>query len=581
MPFPCEGNGILHRAPNSANPIGFKMKKITNEIIDLWSDINPAAGYTGGHLPQLTTLFFQTAENMDEMRGRIQVLRSALEKEKTSDLKDTGEAILTSLFTQLQMSRASGAGPSGTGMGGIWAAADGVFYIVLKGDGNSAFVQDYLTAVLKTVTLETQRWQGQDFNILLRKECLNTADYLTGTLKSLVAVNKKCGDLATKINQALADYRALFAVAGLESDDFSVYWPIFQKWDTIYGQERTFGYPESLQNYYQLPQTDTEIEIMANAWLESDLPVTTHIAERISQFPFVKGKSLQEIWDSVSKEYTVDFGKYMTKIVAACENFGAKYVIAHGPDDHVKFDATPEYLVNLVTGGEDFAVNYLKPKEAYSQLYLTKSKNTSLLTMINILVHEASHGYNFVLSAKNGKSELLNLNTSLEVPMTEGMAYYREFQFWAAAQNLLGEAKLNQTQKDYLELYTMTSAGKAPAEQGVLCAQLETYIWRIIRYIRALCDVKVNGGKMTYTDFIAWAAKTTGLSEETLHGECFTFLALPGYAPCYAVGGATYAMLQKQALCNNISEIDFNTFASKMGFYSWPQDIETLKSFIK
>jgi hypothetical protein len=37
----------------------------------------------------------------------------------------------------------------------------------------------------------------------------------------------------------------------------------------------------------------------------------------------------------------------------------------------------------------------------YSQLYLTAAKNTSLLTVINILVYEASHGLDFLLSAKN------------------------------------------------------------------------------------------------------------------------------------------------------------------------------------
>ena len=82
----------------------------------------------------------------------------------------------------------------------------------------------------------------------------------------------------------------------------------------------------------------------------------------------------------------------------------------------------------------------------------------------------------------------------------------------------------------------------------MLGAQLETYIWRVIRYIRALCDVRVNGGQQTYTDFISWAADSTGLSEETLHGECFTFLASPGYAPCYAIGGAVLRFFKYKRL---------------------------------
>lgn len=88
---------------------------------------------------------------------------------------------------------------------------------------------------------------------------------------------------------------------------------------------------------------------------------------------------------------------------------------------------------------------------------------------------------------------------------------------------------------------------------------------------------------MTYTDFIAWAASATGLSEETLHGECFTLLASPGYAPCYAVGGATYAMMQKKGINktnDRVSEIDFNTFASEQGFYAWPIAVELMNGYV-
>jgi hypothetical protein len=85
---------------------------------------------------------------------------------------------------------------------------------------------------------------------------------------------------------------------------------------------------------------------------------------------------------------------------------------------------------------------------------------------------------------------------------------------------------------------------------------------------------------MTYTDFIAWAAGATGLSDETLHGECFTFMASPGYAPCYAVGGASYATLQKRGIPAGVSEIDFNTGASRQGFFAWPTAIQKMEAMI-
>ena len=553
------------------------MNDVNHGIIQLWSAFNPVMAYTSGYATELTSLFFETAEASMEMRKKIVTLEGKLGSIADEQLRATAKAILTSLETQLDMTRPSGAGPSGTGMGGIYAAADGVFYIVLKKDYTAAFVGNYLDIVQRMVEFETQKWTGQDFTILVRRECLDTAVYMTGTLTSLKNLRPDLQPKITAILAALKNYQALFNVEGLESPDFATYWKIFKEWDSIYGPNCVYGYPGSLQNYYQLPQTKEEIETIALGWLELELPITIDIAQRIKNLPFITHQeSLQEIWDAVSKKYAVDFGKYMTEVVNACKAYGEKYIIASTASDRVDFDATPDYLVDLVTGGEDFAVNYLNKSKAYSQLYLTESKNTSLLTMINILVHEASHGYNFVLSAKNAV-ELLNLNSPLQVPMTEGMAFYREYQYWAAAQNLLYKDKLNDIESAYLALY-----GDDPKSQveGVLCAQLETYIWRVIRYIRALCDTKVNGGEMTYTDFIEWAAGKTGLSAATLHGECFTFLASPGYAPCYAMGGATYAMIQKEGLMKGVTEIGFNSFCSGQGFYAWPVAIALMNKYI-
>lgn len=544
------------------------MSDIVADIVDLWSDISPVSGYTSGHLGTLTDLFVETSANLETTRQRINQLAERIPQITDNNMRATAAGLLTSLRTQLDLPRPSGAGPSGTGMGGLYAAADGIFYIVLKQDHEAPFVRDYLDAVLAMVEFETKRWWGQDFDVLVRRECIDTATYMKGTLSSLEKLRPDLEPQCSAIGAAVETYNQMFVVPGLDSNDFAVYWPVFKKGCAVDGPMQAPGYPGCLERYYQLSQTADEIEVMAQGWLELDMTVTASIAKRVAQLPFVgEVRSLQEIWDAVSQHYAVDFGTWMDRVVKACNDFGAQYIIEHTPADRVLFDATPGYLVNLITGGEDFAVDYLSPVNAYSQLYLTAVKNTSLLTMLNVLVHEASHGFNFVLSAKYASSPLLNINTALEVPMTEGMAFSREFEYWAAAQDLVGRGDLNPVQEAYLSLY-----GATPEErlQGVLCSQLETYIWRVIRYVRALCDVRVNGGKTTYTDFIAWAATATGLSEETLHGECFTFMASPGYAPCYAVGGISYAALQRDGTSRGVSEIDFNTFASRQGFYAWP-----------
>lgn len=543
---------------------------LIDKIVALWSEINPVAGYTSGYTQQLSSLLFQTPENLAAINDKINTIESLLSEITDSDLRDTAAAVLVNQKTQIALARPSGAGPSGTGAGGVYAAADGVFYIVLKEDYNQAWVDSYLNLVVEMINFETNRWSGCSYTVEERKECLDTVTYMNGSLAALQQANPGTATQIDAIKAALTKYQAIFYSAELASSDFATLWAALQQGDQQQGPTQAKGYPDTLQNYYTLQMNADQVEQAAHDWMMIDMPVTIDLAQRIgATLNLAPDADLQTVWDAMSKKYAVDFTtEKMQQVLAACNNYGQQQIIGFTAQDIVKFEPTPEYLVNLVTGGEDFAINYLTDKP-FSQLYLTASKNTSLLTMINILVHEASHGFNFVMSARAAASPLLNLNTSLEVPMTEGQAFYREYQYYAGAAALLNRSNLNDAEQAYLNLYGSTQEDQSAA---ILGAQLETYIWRVIRYIRALCDVRVNGGKQTYTDFIEWAANTTGLSQETLHGECFTFLASPGYAPCYAIGGAFYGDLSTQGYRNKVTQLDFNTQASAMGFHSWPQD---------
>ncbi|NVK86911.1 MAG: hypothetical protein HWE13_02230 [Gammaproteobacteria bacterium] len=543
---------------------------LIDKIVALWSEINPVAGYTSGYTQQLSSLLFQTPENLAAINDKINTIESLLSEITDSDLRDTAAAVLVNQKTQIALARPSGAGPSGTGAGGVYAAADGVFYIVLKEDYNQAWVDSYLNLVVEMINFETNRWSGGSYTVEERKECLDTVTYMNGSLAALQQANPGTATQIDAIKAALTKYQAIFYSAELASSDFATLWAALQQGDQQQGPTQAKGYPDTLQNYYTLQMNADQVEQAAHDWMMIDMPVTIDLAQRIgATLNLAPDADLQTVWDAMSKKYAVDFTtEKMQQVLAACNNYGQQQIIGFTAQDIVKFEPTPEYLVNLVTGGEDFAINYLTDKP-FSQLYLTASKNTSLLTMINILVHEASHGFNFVMSARAAASPLLNLNTSLEVPMTEGQAFYREYQYYAGAAALLNRSNLNDAEQAYLNLYGSTQEDQSAA---ILGAQLETYIWRVIRYIRALCDVRVNGGKQTYTDFIEWAANTTGLSQETLHGECFTFLASPGYAPCYAIGGAFYGDLSTQGYRNKVTQLDFNTQASAMGFHSWPQD---------
>ena len=145
-----------------------------------------------------------------------------------------------------------------------------------------------------------------------------------------------------------------------------------------------------------------------------------------------------------------------------------------------------------------------------------------------------------------------------------------------ASCRLLGAGTLTGAGQSYLDLFGATAAERA---QGVTAFELETHIWRVIRYLRAIFDVRVNMGEQSYADFLKWASAETGLSMQFIHSQCFTFFASPGYAPSYTVGCEGYAELRAEKIKEGMSEKDFNTRACEMGFYPWTIAQAKMKGF--
>ena len=90
--------------------------------------------------------------------------------------------------------------------------------------------------------------------------------------------------------------------------------------------------------------------------------------------------------------------------------------------------------------------------------------------------------------------------------------------------------------------------------------------WRIIRFLRAIGDVRINMHKQSIAEFVTWAHEYTGLSKKAIFDQIFLFMARPGYAPCYSIVGERIRELQERAKSHGQQAIDFNTYASSLGF---------------
>jgi hypothetical protein len=544
------------------------MNSATKEVVNLWGQLFPVPGYTSGFLNK-PGLYILTPDNLESAYKKISNVREDIRgKESDEDLQFCADRLLTLFKSVLK-----NAGPTY----GVTQAGDGFYYVLVKESSKPQWLEEYLTDVKSLLAFETKHWAKEKFSYEIKRGCLDSAGYLRGCFD---AVNRRWPiekQTYHAVCSAIEEYKKVFYEQGLDTADIDTLLTLFARNETT--PKSAKGYPDLLNDQFNLGSNAEEIQTMAKDLLESELPILKKLAAKMAKkLKMPESSTIEQVWEEQSKHYAVPNEEVMSeKIVSVGNAFGNKYILRIDKTDHVSLKETPSYLTAMVTGGEDRAVNYLTDKPS-SVLYYTSSKNTSLLTMINIIVHELSHGYNFVKSAQHAGSPLLNLFTQIVEVLTEGMAFYREYQYYDAAQKLLDKTDLNNVQQDYLNLYGETYEKQ---EQAILGAKFETYIWRIIRYIRALCDTEVNGGKKTYTEFLDWAAEYTSISKNYLHGECFTFLSQPGYAPCYTVGGKAYQKYQELGLKNNVSEIDFNTISSNIGFMPWVRGVEQLERIAK
>lgn len=251
------------------------------------------------------------------------------------------------------------------------------------------------------------------------------------------------------------------------------------------------------------------------------------------------------------------------ELMEVVNRYTAAYILSIGPENQIVMDATPRYLEPLVTGGQQVSLNSLT-SEPLQFCYITPGKNHSRLTMLNILVHEYGHGFHASMTAYRAPWPILKIETPLHLPLAEAIAFHREYEFFEAAAVLLGRDDLSPEESDFLSLF---GADRAERWQALKAFELETRIWRVLRFLRILCDVEVNRGLRSYVGFIDWAHERTGLSRELIHGETFPFLADPGAAPTYAIAGVRYAELQQQAKGLGVSPKEFNTRACEMGYF--------------
>ncbi|MDI6917696.1 MAG: hypothetical protein QMC80_07875 [Thermoplasmatales archaeon] len=525
---------------------------IENEIFELWKNVNPSSAFSQGLNEYAGKLFIPTKGNKKRVLQKIGELRN-----KADEIENR---FLDYLETSLLFEE-----PPECPSIILWT-----FFAHISKEGiNTGHLIMLSENSIKLVNAYSKmeyNWPVE-IRILTYRGCKGLIGILENIEKQTKDEKLKKG--IRKLELKVKDYMKNFFVPGLDKCDFSEIYPILKE----KGREmdRSEIYPQLLKNLYDYPETPEEIEEKALGWLEKEMPMLKKITKELARIYNVE-ENVEKVSEEMTKRRKIERRNIVSFILSLREKLRKvmeKNLVRITPKYNTKVIETPEYLLAFIPSAAMSAYDTLT--ESPFNVYFTTTNEkfsppAGSPDIFQTLVHEEfGHCVNFTNSAVGFayKPALLeNINTTFHYPISEGISFHRESESLNLLKQLASREELNNEERELVEY--IKSFGEF--ETFLKEAEFVVEEWRIIRFLRAIGDVRINTGKSSITDFVDWAHDYTGLSKKMVFNQIFLFQENPGYAPCYSIAGMSLKEIQDKARENGKNILEFNTIASSMGF---------------
>jgi len=382
--------------------------------------------------------------------------------------------------------------------------------------------------------------------------------------------NKSLLKELTELEQVVHNYVEPFHVEGVKEGSFEEVFPVLEREEGDIRRKEI--YPKLLKDLYDYPETPNQIENKALGWLEEELPELMEATRKLADIYDIESR-VEFVADEMTKRRNVEGSEILTvvstmreKLMKVVEN----YLVKVTPIYDTRVVETPPYLASLITSAAADWFNTLTD-EPFNLFFVTtdpkRSAPLSAPDLLTSIIHEEyGHCINHSNSATNfaAKPRLIELlDTTLASSITEAISFFRETEFISLLKQLARrKEELPPDEKGLLD--SLRAIGDL--DTVILETEFLVMEWRVLRFIRAIGDVRINMGKQSAIEFINWAHERTGLSKKMLYNEVFTFQDSPAYAPCYCMAGEELRKLQALAVGRGKSVTDFNTYVSSMGY---------------
>jgi hypothetical protein len=537
------------------NPILAEMTPVEKQFYEWYKEIAPSSAYNQGANECAGKFFIPSEHNLDAAAEKLKdLIRQAENKEQKRLFKSHLEGLW---FNEPYMA------PSG--------AASAFFTHLVK----EGIVTDHLMSLAKQVEealdafaqlLSTKPW-----TIEIRILTCQLSDQLLGILETIISESKDetLKKSLSALREKAVEYRRLYHVEGVKQGDFNEIFPILQKTRGRI-QHKTL-YPKLLANMWGYPETPEQIERKARLWLKHELPNLQKVTRKLAKIYSVKS-DVETVDDALDKRRGIPKEQAL-KFVKETRDLAQKVfennIVKITPKYETRVIETPQYLVSMIPSAAMTTFDSFTDKP-FNIFFVTTdprfSPSSSVPDIISNLLHEEyGHAVNFSNSvtrfaANPTFSDLMG--SAFATHISDGIAFHREYEFVELLKKLAKKKILGKDEEAFLNIL------KGGSDTATMLLENEFVMqkWRIMRFLRAIFDVRISTEKQSVADFVEWAHKETGLSEKMVYNQTWIFLESVGYAPCYSIAGDKIKRLQQQAIKSGMSQIDFNTYVASLGF---------------
>ncbi len=530
---------------------------IDAEIVDTVKEISPSAAFIMGFNDSAGKLFIASQSNIDAALRRVRGIRKRATTELQRKALDSIETGLLYDEPQPVLDDISGA----------------IFAHLVKEGVVDRHMISLLEGAMKTVEACEERFSGRQVPVGVKALTLyrldgvaDILDTVKGETKS-ARVKQACDELKAKV----AHYVKMFELEGFGRGEFPNVERVFKRDGFELGREKF--YLDALKKGFDYSESPDELERMAVAWIDEELPrfskVTALLAKKYRCKPVP-----EKVEEKINSRMKLDpkmLIKTTTEMRKVVQAFVNEDVSGVNPRYRTRLVETPSYLTGTIpTGASNFFDTFTKrPFQIFFQTTdPNRDPDKSVAALLDLLVHEeyghCLHHSNSVVGFM-GKVPPLQLLPGLPTggPITEGLSFNRELEFFEASKKLETKKRLTKVERVYVKLMEKYGGLK------LINLELEfmTRRWRIVRFLRVVGDVRVNTGKQGLLEFVDWANAYTGVPRSSVYFQLFPAHEgiFPGYATCYAVMGQEIREIESK-IKDDRKRVKFSTYLCSIGF---------------